>query len=141
MRQVLVVVDPSHDAAMRSAVAEATRLHLQEPIHVRLLRVQPRLNGHVAMFFGTRELQELQQGAGEEDLQRARALLVAAGVPFTSTVLVGRGAETIARAARGFGCNRILLGESGPGRAGKVFGSLAQQVRHLLGSDAQVIGS
>ncbi|RYF18087.1 MAG: universal stress protein [Comamonadaceae bacterium] len=142
MRQVLVAIDPSSEARIRSAVAEAVRLHLQEPVHVRLVRVQPRVTSHVAMFFGVRELHDLQQQCGAEDLKLAQALLQAAGVPFTSTVLVGRSAETIAQAARDFGCDRIVLGEPGTGLAGKVFGSLAQQVRHLLGpDDAQVIGS
>jgi nucleotide-binding universal stress UspA family protein len=142
MRQVLVAIDPSSEARIRSAVAEVVRLHRQEPLHVRLVRVQPRVTAHVAMFFGTRELHDLQQQAGAEDLQLAKSLLDAAGVQSTSTVLVGRSAETIARAARDFGCDRIVLGEPGTGFAGKVFGSLAQQVRHLLGpDDAQVIGS
>ena len=142
MRQVLVPIDPANEARTRSAVAEVVRLHRQEPIAIRLVRVQPRLNGHVAMFFGNRELQQLQQQSGDEDLQFAQGLLDAAGVPYTSTVLVGRSAETIAQAARDFGCDRIVFGSEPGSLAGKVFGSLAQQVRHLLGpGDAQVIGS
>ena len=142
MRQVLVPIDPSNEARTRSAVAEVVRLYRQETVQVRLVRVQPRLTSHVAMFFGTRELHDLQQAAGAEDLQFAQGLLDAAGVPYASTVLVGRSAETIARAAREFGCDRIVFGEQGAGLAGKVFGSLAHQVRQLLGpGDAQVIGS
>lgn len=141
MRQVLVPIDPSNEARTRSAVAQVVRLYLQEPVRVRLVRVQPRLTAHVAMFFGTRELQQLQQQAGTEELQFAQGLLDAAGVPYTSTVLVGRSAETIARAARDFGCDRIVFGEE-RGFAGKVFGTVAQQVRSLLGpGEAQVIGS
>ena len=142
MRQVLVPIDPAHTERTRSAVAQAVRFHREDGAAIRLLRVQPKVTGHVAMFFGTRELQQLQQQSGEEDLQFARSLLDAAGVPYTSTVLVGRSAETIASAARDFGCDRILFGEEGTGLAGKVFGSLAQQVRQLLGGgEFQVIGS
>jgi nucleotide-binding universal stress UspA family protein len=142
MRQVLVPIDPSNEARTRSAVAEVIRLHRQEPIAVRLLRVQPRLSSHVSMFFGTSELQQLQVQAGGEDLQFAQGLLTEAGVPFTSAVLVGRSAETIAKAARDFGCDRIVFGDPGTSFAGKVFGSLAGQVRHLLDpKDAQVLGS
>jgi nucleotide-binding universal stress UspA family protein len=142
MRQVLVPIDPSNEARTRSAVAEVVRLYRQEPVQVRLVRVQPRLTSHVAMFFGTRELQQLQQQAGAEDLQFAQGLLDAAGVPYTSTVLVGRSAETIAAAARDFGCDRIVFGEE-RGFAGRVFGTVAQQVRSLMGSGAgvQIIGS
>ena len=141
MHQVLVPIDPSNEARTRSAIAEVVRLYRQEPVSIRLLRVQPRVTGHVAMFFGAHELHELQQEAGAEDLKFARSLLDAAAVPYSATVLVGRSAETIARAARDYACDRIVFGDSA-GLASKVFGSLAQQVRHLLGpGDAQVIGS
>ena len=142
MRQLLLAVDPHSPARTRSAVEEAVRIWRSEFVGIRLVRVQPRLSGHVAMFFGTRELHELQQDEGAEDLQYAQSLLDAAGVPYTSTVLVGRSAEAIAQAAREFGCDRIVVGSEAPGLAGRMFGSLAQQVRHLLPGNAyQVIGS
>lgn len=143
MRQLLVAVDPHSPARTRSAVEQAIRIWREEFVAVRLVRVQPRLSGHVAMFFGTRELQKLQLQEGSEELKFAQDLLDLAGVPYTSTVLVGRTAETIAQAARDFGCDRILFGEEGPTMAGRMFGSLAEQVRHLLGpgNAYQVIGS
>ena len=142
MRQVLVPIDPSNEARTRSAVAEAAALYRQEPVGVRLLRVQPRVSGHVGMFFGTEELLRLQAQQGEEELQFAKALLATAGVPCESSVMVGRSAETIARAAREFGCDRILFGDEGKSFASRVFGSLAGQVRHLLApGEAQVLGS
>ena len=95
------------------------------------------------MLFGTRELLDLQLSIGAEDLQYAQKLLDLAGVPYTSTVLVGRTAETIAAAARDYHCDRIVFGRDEPSLTGKVFGSLAQQVRQLLGGndDPQVISS
>jgi nucleotide-binding universal stress UspA family protein len=143
MAQLLVAVDPHSPARTRSAVEEAVRIHREERAAIRLVRVQPRLSGHVAMFFGTHELQALQQEAGNDDLAYAQSLLDAAGVPYVSSVLVGRSAETIARAAREFGCERILFGHEPPDLAGRMFGSLAEQVRHLLGpgQDCRVIGS
>jgi len=49
----------------------------------------------------------------------------------------------IVMAARGYGCDRIVFGRDEPGLAGRIFGSLAQQVRQHLGAsgDPQVIGS
>lgn len=142
MRQVLLPIDACNEARTRSAIAEVVRLYRQEALHVRLLRVQPRLNSHVAMFFGRRELHELQQQAGSEELELAQRMLEAAGVPYTSTVRVGRSAETIATAARDFGSDRIVIGDAGSGLAGRVFGTLAQQVRQLVSpGEAQVIGS
>jgi nucleotide-binding universal stress UspA family protein len=143
MRQLLVAVDPHSPARTRSAVQEAVQIWRDEFVGILLVRVQPRLSGHVAMFFGTRELQKMQLDEGAEELKYAQSLLDAAGVPYTSTVLIGRSAETIAQAAREYGCDRILFGEEGPSLAGKMFGSLAEQVRHLLGpgNAYQVIGS
>ena len=143
MRQVLIAVDAHSPARTRSAVEEAVRIWRSEFVGIRLVRVQPKLSGHVAMFFGTRELQTMQLEEGTEQLKFAQALLDSAGVPYTSTVLIGRSAETIAQAAREFGCDRILFGQEGPSLAGKMFGSLAEQVRHLLGpgNAYQVIGS
>ena len=120
------------------------RIHAQEPVVGHLLSVQPPVSGHVAMFFGEGELHQLQHGAGAEDLAPAQILLQTAGVPFTRLVRVGRSAETIATTARELGCDRIVLGQDGqPGFAGRMFGSLAQQVRQLVsvGGDCQVIGS
>ena len=143
MRQLLIAVDPHSQSRTRSAVMEAVQIYRNEFVGIRLVRVQPKLSGHVAMFFGTRELQQLQQEAGNEDLAYAQSLLDAEGIPYTATVLVGRTAETIALAAREFGCDRILFGTEDPGLAGRMYGSLAQQVRQLLGpgKQYQVIGS
>ena len=143
MRQLLVAVDPHSQARTRSAVEAAVRIYREEFVGIRLVRVQPKLSGHVAMFFGARELHQLQQDTGDEELAYARALLEAEAIPYTATVLVGRSAETIAQAAREFGCDRILFGTEETGLAGRMFGSLAQQVRHLLGpgKQYQVIGT
>jgi nucleotide-binding universal stress UspA family protein len=143
MKHLLVPVDPGQPARTRSAVDEVVRIAREEPVRVRLLRVQPKVTGHVAMFFDSRELHELLRNAGAEDLKFAQNLLDAAGVAYTSDVLVGRSAETIVEAAHDWGCDRIVFGREEPSLAGRIFGSLAQQVRHLLGAngDLEVIGS
>ncbi len=146
MRKILIPIDAGNRARTMAAVAEVVRIYAQEPVAVHLLSVQPAVSGHVAMFFGEGELNQLQHGAGAEDLAPAQALLRTSGVPFTSIVRVGRSAETIAKTARELGCDRIVLGRDGqPSFAGKVFGSLAQQVRQIVsgsgGGDCQVIGS
>jgi nucleotide-binding universal stress UspA family protein len=145
MQRVLVPIDATDPEGVKAAVAEAVRIYTQSPVDVVLLNVQHAVNGHVAMFFGERELQELHQAAGADDLAPAEALLRAAKLPWTSHVRVGRSAETIARTARELGCDRVVLGREGSPAtlASKVFGSLAQQVRQLLGSSAhcQVIGA
>ncbi|CAN7154684.1 universal stress protein [Variovorax sp. LjRoot290] len=143
MTRILVPIDPNEPARTRSAIEQVVRMSRTERVTVRLLRVQPKVSGHVAMLFGTRELLDLQLDAGAEDLQYAQSLLNLAGVRYTSIVLVGRSAETIAMAARDYGCSRIVFGSDEPGLAGKIFGSMAQQVRQHLGAsgDPQVISS
>ena len=142
-RRILVPIDPTEPARTRSAIEQVVRICRHEPASVRLLRVQPVVSGHVAMFFDAQELRELQQSAGAEELQLAQKLLAMAGVSCNSTVVIGRSAETIVAAARDFGCDRIVFGREEPSLAGRIFGSLAQQVRQLLGAsgDLQVIGS
>jgi nucleotide-binding universal stress UspA family protein len=142
MRNLLIHVNADNQAAMKSAVAQAIALYRQEPVAIHLLNVQPQLSGHVAMCFDSRELSGIQHQAGTEDLAGARALLDAAAVPYTALVVVGRRAETIARIARELACDRILMGNEGhAGFAGRVFGSLAGQVRQIVGGagDCQVI--
>ena len=143
MPRILVPIDPEQPARTRSAIEQVLRMRRTEQASIRLLRVQPKVSGHVAMLFGTQELLELQLSAGAEELQYAQKLLDLAGVPYASTVLVGRTAETIAMAARDYGCDRIVFGRDEPSLAGTIFGSLAQQVRQLLSAsgDPQVISS
>jgi nucleotide-binding universal stress UspA family protein len=143
MKRILVPIDPDQPARTRSAIEQVLRMSRTDQVSIRLLRVQPKVSGHVAMLFDPRELLELQLDAGAEDLQYAQKLLDLTGIPYTSTVLVGRTAETIAMAARDYGCNRIVFGRDEPGLAGTIFGSLAQQVRQHLGGngDPQVISS
>ena len=51
-----VSASPNGIRRTRSAVEQAVRLAKEEPVNVRLLRVRPRLSGHVAMFFDPHEL-------------------------------------------------------------------------------------
>jgi nucleotide-binding universal stress UspA family protein len=143
MRKLLVPVD-GDSARTKAAVAEAIEICSKESVEVHLLNVQPVVSSHVAMFFCQGELHQIQHDAGLEELAPAQALLNAAGVPHTASVMVGRSAETIARAARELGCDRIVMGsENSAGLGSKMFGSLPEQVRHIVSgaSDCRVIGS
>lgn len=145
MTRVLLPVEPDQPARTRSAVEEVLRMRQGGSVTVRLLRVQPKVSGHVAMLFGAAELRELQLKAGAEDLEFARKLLDLSGVQYQCTVLVGRSAEMIVEAARDYHCDRIVFGRDAASLTGRIFGSLAQQVRQMLDASgdahAQVIGS
>lgn len=142
MKRILVPIDAHQPERTRSAIEQAIRLHRDEPLHVELLSVQPRLSAHVAMFFDTQELQALQSRAGHDDLESAQRALDAAGVPNSGVVRVGRSAQTIVTTARQLGCCGIVFGNAAPGFADRLLGSLADQVRTMLGAwpDLQVIG-
>ena len=132
--KVLVPVRADSPARTRSAIQAAVRLFHQErgDLHVVLLSVQPRMSGHVAMYFPRGELAAIQDKAGRDDLHVARELLDEAQVPYTACVRVGRSAETIAEVAQEQRCHRVLLGEEPASVTGAVFGTLASQVRELL---------
>lgn len=143
MKNFLVCIDAGHDARTRSAVEQVTRLYRESPAPVHLLLVKPPVSGHVAMYFDANELQHLLTDWAREDLLPAQALLDAAGVPYTAVVRVGQSARTIAAVAREFDCGRIVFGVEPPGLSERLFGTIAEQVRHLLHAqgDPEVIGS
>jgi nucleotide-binding universal stress UspA family protein len=131
MRQVLVPLE-GNSAQQQRALAEAIRIHRREGVPVYLLSVQTPVNGHVAGYFQPAELERLQNETGLEELAPACALLEAAGVPHRAVVRSGRRAETIAGTAQELGCDRIVLGSAQPGLGSQLFGSIQQQVSHLL---------
>jgi nucleotide-binding universal stress UspA family protein len=143
MRKVLVTIGATA-TQVQSAIAEVIAIHREEPVEVHLLNVQPSIPHYVAGFFKNGDLPLIQDEAGREELGPAQAMLDAAGIPYIAHVKVGSSAETIVQAARQLGCDRIVLGQGKQaGFTEKLFGTLANQVRHLVGvaGNCKVIGS
>ena len=142
MKKVLVPIDAHNGARAQAAIAEAIAIYRDEPVEVHLLNVQVPVSGHVSMFFDGTELRTIQRECGMEELAPAQAQLAAAKVPCATHIAIGRSAESIARTARQIGCDRILMGQS-QGLGDRLFGTLASQVRHLVGvsGNCTVIGS
>lgn len=145
MKNVLITVDADSAARTRAAVSEAIALVAREPAQVHVLSVQPRVSSHVARFFAHEELLAHQYEAGAEEMAGALAQLEAAHVPCVSHVRVGRRAETIAETAHELHCGTILLGPpDAMAPLDHLFGSVAQQVRHMMAAsadDCRVIGA
>lgn len=146
LNQLLIPVTlHTTEAQLRSALAEAIALYRMEPaVRIHLLNVQVPVSRHVADFFSSAELRRLHTETGTEALAAARELLDAAQVPYKIHIEIGRTAETIVRIAQEFHCGKILMGHAArPDFPEKLFGTLPNQVRHLLRpfSDCQVIGS
>jgi nucleotide-binding universal stress UspA family protein len=145
LTQVLIPVSVhTTEAQLQSALAEAiTIVRIEPAVRVHLLSVQVPVSRHVSDFFDSGELRQIHLETGMQDLAPATELLDAAGVPYKIHVEIGRTAETIVRVAQEFHCGRILMGRAGkPDFPEKLFGTLASQVRHLLGlsNDCKVIG-
>ncbi len=142
---MLIPIDAANLARTQDAVKQALSLAAKDPQAVHVLSVQPLVSPHVTAFFGHGELHKLQHEAGSEELAGAMSQLQAAGVSATSHIRVGRRAETIAHVARELGCDTILMGQDDhPGMVDRLCGSVAEQVRHLLGGApgaCQVIGT
>ena len=144
MRKLLVSIDGQSVARMQSAVTQAMTLYSQEPVDIHLLNVQPGVSRHVAMFFDTAELCDIQPAARQELLAPAGALLAAAGIPCSTSTVVGRNAPSIAAQAQRLGCDRIVIGrDDGESLAYRMFGNLIGQVQHIVGvtGNCQVLGS
>lgn len=130
---------------IRSAAAEAAAIYRREDsVQIHLLSIQVPLSRHVSDFFEEGELRQIHIESGRAELRPARAVLDAAGVPYLTHVEIGRTAETIVSFATDIRCDRIVIGQ-GPqtGFADKLFGTLASEVRHLLGGAApcRVVGA
>lgn len=144
MSGYLIPVDGDHPGQTEEAIDRAIALNAGSGQPVHLLSVQLPVSSHVGMFFAESELKGLHQELGEQELAGPRQRLAEAGVPVACHVAVGRRAETIARLARELACDTVVMGPDAPaGLASRLFGSVAQQVRHLLGGGApiQVLGA
>lgn len=144
MSALLVPVDPGFPRHTQQALDRAIDLCRTGGHQVHLLSVQPPVSSHVGMFFADTELRGLHNDCGAEELAPACDRLSRAGIACDSHVRVGRRAETIARVARELDCDAVVMGTDEPeGLARRLFGSVAHQVRHLLGSAGriQVLGT
>lgn len=139
MSGLLIPVDGDHPGQTREAIERAISLGAGNGQTVHLLSVQLPVSSHVGMFFAESELKGLHQELGEAELAGPRQRLAEAGVPVACHVQVGRRAETIARVAQELSCDTVVMGPDAPaGLASRLFGSVAQQVRHLLGAGGSI---
>ena len=86
----------------------------------------------VAVYLPEEKARELQRRRSEDILKPAAELAKAAGVKFSTEILIGEVAGAIARYAQEHGCDAIVMGTRGMGAVGNlVLGSIATKVIHL----------
>lgn len=101
---------------------EVVLLNVQEPIDA------PEIRSHMKAS----EIEAMQETRGGDALAPVRAVLDAAGAPYTPVVLIGPIAETIVQFATDQGCDKIVMGTRGLGALGSaLLGSVSQQVLQL----------
>lgn len=131
MAKILVAVDGSPHS--RRAVEAAIKQHAAAPADIHLLNVQiPIESGHARMFVDRGDLQDYYREEGLAALAEARALLEAAGIPYTHHIAVGHVAQTIAAYAGEKAFDHIVLGSHGRGTLTHLLlGSVATDVLRL----------
>jgi nucleotide-binding universal stress UspA family protein len=97
------------------------------PTRIDLINVQRGVSGDVASFVSRESLQEYHRDRAEKALAPARALLEAAGLPFTTHQFVGQPGRVIAQFATDHNNDQIIMGTRGLGsHTGALLGSVTQ---------------
>lgn len=133
MHKLLVPIDSSENAlrALKHAIGLA-----DQQCEIELLIVtaheRPVVYGEIQVYMTAEKAEQLAQEHSEDILKPAIELAEAAGVPFTTAILVGDVAHEIANAAEKGGCEGIVMGTRGMGTVrSMLLGSVATKVVHL----------
>jgi nucleotide-binding universal stress UspA family protein len=134
MHKLLVPVDGSENAlrAVRYAVALAKELR-DASISVLHVHEEPLLYGEIEVYVPREKLKAIQHDQSVAIVEGALKLLRESGVPFTSDIVVGKIAPSIANHAQQQGCDAIIMGTHGNSAIGNLLmGSVATRVVHLV---------
>lgn len=133
MHKLLVPVDSS-DSAMR-ALEHAIRLAEETgPMELVIVYAHepPIIYGEIAMYLPEEKAKEMLREHSEDILRPAIEKAKAAGVAFTSQVLIGDIPKSIVSCAETLACDGIVMGTRGMSAVGNlVMGSVATKVIHL----------
>ncbi len=131
MQKVLVPIDGS-DASKRVVQYLISLARSGGPVEIILINVQPRIDGNVRMFVSREMIDNYYHEEGETALTAAKKILDDAKVAYTSSVQIGKIAETVVAEAKKNHCTGIVMGTRGMGGVmNLVMGSVASQVLHL----------
>jgi nucleotide-binding universal stress UspA family protein len=126
--RILVPVDGS-EISLR-ATRHAARVAKDRPgTEIHLLNVQLPIHGSAPTFVPKGAIRDYHAEEGKKALEAAEALLRAEGTQFQSHIAIGDPGETINAYAAEKGCDAIVMGTRGLGRA----------MAALLGSTANAV--
>lgn len=131
MTRLLLPVDgsPRSLAAVRHAIALSAAL--RQPAHLILLNVQAPVRGNIGRFISEADLRRYHEAEGRKALIKATRLLVEAGLPHASQVVVGDVVGAILDAAKRHDCQAIVMANRGRGSvAGMLLGSVSMHLLH-----------
>jgi nucleotide-binding universal stress UspA family protein len=133
MRKILVPVDGSENALR--ALSYALKLAKKDEaigLHLVTVHQEPVIYGEIQVYVSRERMEELQRNHSMDMLQPAVDAAKAAGVSYTSEILVGDTASMIVKRADELNCDGIVMGTRGMSAVGNlVMGSVATKVVHL----------
>ncbi len=133
MRKLLVPVDSS-DNAMRALEYAIGLAKENGPIELHIVTAHEAAfdNPRTLAYLPKESLERLLQEHSESILGPAIEKAEAAGVTFTSEILVGPVPQAVVKRAEELGCDSIVMGTRGMGAIGSLLmGSVATKVIHL----------
>lgn len=133
MHKMLVPIDGSENAerALQYALSLAKENGSIE-LHLVTVHPEPVIYGEIQVYVSREKMEELQKRHSEDILKPAEAAVKAAGVTYTSDILIGDVAPMIVNKADELNCDGIVMGTRGMGAIGNlVMGSVATKVVHL----------
>ena len=133
MHKLLIPIDGSDNAlrALNHALMLARNVGSLQ-LHLLTVHPEPVVFGEIQVYVSRERMEQLQEQRSRDILQPAIDAADAVGVPYTSEVLAGDTAPTIARRAEELGCDGIVMGTRGMGAIGNLMlGSVATKVVHL----------
>jgi len=102
------------------------------PPQLLLINVQAPLSRDITRFIDQKVVEDFHREAGDTALAQARQKLDAAGLAYSSHIMIGETAPTLIEFARDKACSLIIMGARGLGNvAGLLLGSVATKVVKL----------
>ncbi len=133
MQNILVPIDGSDNSmrALDHAIDTAKRSGSLE-LHLMIVHPEPIIYGEIQVYVSQEKMEEMQNAHSMDMLEPAIQRVKAAGVPYTSEIVVGDTAHMIVKRAHELQSREIVMGTRGmTAIANLVMGSVATRVVHL----------